>query len=290
MPEPQICPCCKSEQVKDVRTVDEYAYYQCLSCESIFIASSCLERIDAGENLRKYDSAYWAGEIRSCRERSFGPTLARMAETLYYTRIPVYRFLDIGTGPGYFLDAVGKLLPNSVSIFHGIEKYPPPEEMRTRSPYYRIGDLNDLNTLFQAGICIEVIEHLTPAMLRGLLTGLARVSSPGALYIFNTGMPAYVLQEDIQYLDPVRRGHIISYSIEGLRRVAAGSGFTVFPIFGKTWAFAIEFQSAGTGRENIGERILSPLKHNLNILDDKDMGSVLKLLGQETARAYGWWV
>jgi hypothetical protein len=75
--------------------------------------------------------------------------------------------------------------------------------------------LDSLESTFDAGVCIEVIEHLTPATLRTLVAQLAGRSRPGSLYLFNSGQPAFVEQEDPAYLDPHGRGHVVSYSIAG---------------------------------------------------------------------------
>ena len=286
----QICPSCKSPKTELFRTVEKYNYYRCRNCESLFLDTEYLSQIDNGLSIVRYEESYWKMELHSARERSYGPALARMAEAIYYCRRPVKRFLDIGTGPGYFLDAVGKLLPDHADVFFGIELFPPDVEFRTTAKNYIIGDLGDLGDLtdkFDCGICVEVIEHLTPVMLDGLLKKLAAVSNPEALYIFNTGMPEFVIHEDIGYLDPTKRGHLVSYSINAMNVLAGKYGFTVHRIPGKTWAFVLEYTPDGKKPpEDIRNRIWTASEHNKNILTDRNMGSVLKILGLETSRAY----
>jgi SAM-dependent methyltransferase len=246
-----------------------------------------LARIDAGFQTVKYEEGYWKMELSSAKERSYGAALARMAEAVHYCKRPIQRFLDIGTGPGYFLDAIGKLLPEHADVFFGIELFPPDVEFRTTAKNYIIGDLGDLKDKYDCGICIEVIEHLTPVMLDGLLNKLAAASNPGALYIFNTGMPEYVRKEDIGYLDPTRRGHLVSYSHKAMSLMGGKYGFTMHPIHGKTWAFVLEFTGGNaTPPEDIRDRIWQALPQNLAILRDSTMGDVLRILGQETSRAY----
>ncbi|WP_231956133.1 methyltransferase domain-containing protein [Aneurinibacillus soli] len=272
--------------MKNIVTVKGYNYFQCKSCGSIYIDTQIIDKIDNGFGIVQYTDNYWETELADARERAYGVALARMAEAFYYSRIPIKRFLDIGSGPGYFLDAVSKYLPNSEHIFYAIEKFPPPSEFITKSENYLVGDLSDVNLKFDGGICIEVIEHITPNMLKNLLMNLAKVSNEGAFYIFNTGMPDYVLKEDMGYLDPIRRGHIVSYSLKAIEKLAKGMDFTVFPLIGKSWAFGIEYKTKSTSLENIQDRIWTALPDNLNILCDKDMGSVLRILGLETSRAY----
>lgn len=282
-----LCPCCFSKDVQFLKNSGGYDYYQCLSCHSLFIDEEYLKKIDAGFNIVKYEEGYWREELESAWQRSYGPALARIAEAIYYCRIPITRFLDIGTGPGYVLDAIAKLLPGNADIFYGVEKFPPEPQFRTKSKNYIVGDLGDLTEKFDCGLCIEVIEHLTPNMLTDIFKKLAKVSNPNALYIFNTGMPEYVLNEDMDYLDPTRRGHLVSYSLKAIDLLAGKFGFSTHAIPGKTWAFALERSGkSDPSPQAIGERIWTALEYNLNILTDKDMGSVLKVLGLETSRAY----
>jgi hypothetical protein len=129
-----------------------------------------------------------------------------------------------------------------------------------------------------------VIEHLTPMQLRSLLAELAARSNPGALYIVNSGQPRYVLIEDRAYLDPDRRGHIFSYSLRAVARVAEPAGFRVTSLRGKPWAFLLEYIQAEPAAPEV--RLWSPLPENVALLRDEDRGSVLHILGLESARAY----
>lgn len=280
------CPCCQSKKIISFNSVQQFRYFRCLGCGTIFIDPDYLNQIDDGLNLVKYDKDYWDFQIPLSRERAYGIALSRMAEAFYYSRIPIDKFIDIGAGPGYFLDAIAKLLPNHADVFWAIEKFAPPQEYRTKSPNYIIGGLKDVNFKIDGGICIEVTEHLTPKMLSSLFKDMAAISNPGALYEFNTGLPEHVLNEMPGYLEPLQNGHIVSYSIKAIELLANQHGFTVFPLRGKTWAFVIEYQSKGSKGEDFQSRIWSALEHNLSILNDKDMGSALKILGLETARAY----
>lgn len=70
----------------------------------------------------------------------------------------------------------------------------PPAE-RTPHPNYVEGDVGVLEEACDAGVCIEVIEHLTPRMLGKLVDRLAKVSLPCSLWLFNTDMPDYVINE-----------------------------------------------------------------------------------------------
>ena len=285
------CIVCNDKKIRFVHSVDRYDYFFCCKCKVIFIDAEVIQDIDNGIPLVTYDDTYWKKEIKSSLKRSFGIAIARTAELFYYSRIPILKFLDIGTGTGFFLDAIEKYLPNSKDIFWGIEKFPPPNQAgyRTNSANYVIGDIESLRFDFDAGICIEVIEHMTPNMVNSMLYQLASKSNNGAIYLFNTSLSDVVLEKNTNYLDPIKRGHIVSYSIESIRCIAQQCNFITHPIPGKKFAFLLEYSRESAipyAERTIKNRIWSPVKHNIDILNDPIMGSVLEILGLESARAY----
>ena len=88
--------------------MESIAYHKCLSCSSIFADPEFLVRVDAGQ-VGNYQDDYWATEMAAATERCYGSTLVRVAETFYYTRRPIRKFIDIGTGSGQ-LDTSKNLL------------------------------------------------------------------------------------------------------------------------------------------------------------------------------------
>lgn len=284
---PTSCAVCNSTKVKFFKKVDGVDYLTCQRCHCIFADPHLLAKIDAGNPIRDYDDAYWQAELTSAKDRAYGSSLARVAEVILYSRIPIQRFLDVGTGPGFLLDSLSYYLASSTDKFYGIEKYPPPQHMATHKNYV-VGEVSDLPMSFQAGCCIEVIEHLTPTMLRALATDIAEKSTPGAIFIFNTGLVEYVRHEDPGYLDPFGRGHIMSWSLDSLKNVFEPAGFVVHAIAGKTWAFCIEYiigTSTNTSQA-LSDRIWSPCRENLELLNDPQTGKLMHVLGIDTARAY----
>lgn len=267
--------------------IQEVHYFACPSCDFIFADPALLRKVDAGEPLRQYDANYWSAEMDAARSLSFGSSLARVAEALLYCQLPVERFVDIGTGPGFLLDALSIYLPAHTRQFHGVEKYPPAEQYRSRHPNYIVADLSDCDSKFECGVCIEVIEHLTPAMAAHPAAALGSVSVPGSLFLFNTGLTDYVLKEDLGYLDPFGRGHITSWSVEAARKIFNPCGFAVHALPGKTWAFLVEKPIEGGEAEvSVTDRIWTAPEQNRKMLTDSRMGDVMYILGLESARAY----
>lgn len=259
-----VCPVCDVGKSTFHAKIDGYDYFRCGDCGSLFIDRATLDRIDAGESTRVYDETYWNEELRSARERADGVSLTRAGEAILYARRPVQRFLDVGTGPGYLLDALARNFPAHPGMFHGVELFPPEEH--SDHPNYRVGDVGDLRERFDAGICIEVAEHLTPKMLQRLARGLAAISNPGTLWLFNTGMPEFVIEQDPGYLDPLRRGHIVSYGLRGVAHLFEPHEFRISPIPGKSYAWFAEFKPLET--PGFDERVYRPLPENRKLLEE----------------------
>jgi hypothetical protein len=280
------CLVCASGPAVSYRTVERVAYFRCNDCGSIFADPEFIARIERGE-VQGYQQEYWDRELASAQERCRGTSIARVAETIRMARIPVRRFIDIGSGSGLLLDSLAELLPELADIFYGIELFPPEPARRTRHPNYRIGRLSDVTERFSAGVCIEVIEHLSPSMLRGLGAELAARSEPGALYYFNSAQPEFVETSDPGYLDPHERGHIVSYSIAGVRALLAPSGFNIIPFPGRGWAFFAEFaKQEPVGIDALFHRLWNPIPDNMKMLAGARFGPLMITIGQESARAY----
>jgi SAM-dependent methyltransferase len=236
-----------------------------MDCGSLHINNATLREIDNGKSTRVYDESYWSDELIAARERSQGEALVRAGEAILYARRPVTCFLDVGSGPGYLLDELARQFPQHASMFHGVELFPP--EQHSRHANYHFGDVSGLGERFDAGVCVEVVEHLTPSMLVGMIRGLARISKPDTLWLFNTGMPELVLQHDPEYLDPCGRGHIISYSLMGLRHLFEPHGFRLSAVPGKNYLFMAEYQPRDA-EIDFDRRVWEPLRENVSLLKE----------------------
>lgn len=258
------CPVCLAGSSSPHARIDGYAFLRCNACGSLHIDPATLDAIDAGKGTRTYDEAYWRDELDAARERSSGESQIRAAEAILYAGRPVRRFLDVGTGPGYLLDELVRQFPGHADVFHGVESFPPAEH--SALPGYHACDVGDLKDKYDAGVCIEVVEHLTPRMLERLVDGLARISEPDALWLFNTSLAERTLSVDPGYLDPLRRGHIASYSVKGLQRIFAPHGFHLEQVPGEDTVFVAEFSQRSTPID-FGQRIYHPEPRNRAMLE-----------------------
>jgi 2-polyprenyl-3-methyl-5-hydroxy-6-metoxy-1,4-benzoquinol methylase len=281
------CPVCLAGPARLHRPVDGIDYFSCDACGSLFADPAFMARVDAGE-LANYQTTYWESELQAARARGYGVSLARVAETIRMCRLPIARFIDIGTGAGFLLDALAELLPELSDRFYGIEAFPPALAHRSPHAHYRLGTLGTMNEMFEAGVCIEVIEHLSPATLRGLVAQLAARARPGALFLFNSAQPGFVEARDPAYLDPLGRGHIVAYSIAGATSIFAPSGFNIITLPGRQWAFMAEYgvPAEPAGTEALLHRLWAPHPENIAMLEGARFGPLMIALGLDAARVY----
>lgn len=281
------CLVCVNGTAQPYREVQGVAYHKCDGCGSLFADPAFIAKVESGE-IANYQSAYWDGEISAARERSYGSSILRVAEVFRLCRIPIRNFIDIGTGTGALLDALMRLAPELSGHFWGIEAFPPDQPHRSQHPNYRIGTLADLEQTFEAGTCIEVIEHLSPRTLQDLASSLARRAAPGATFFFNSAQPSFVETTDPGYLDPLGRGHIVSYSIAGLRRLFEPAGFSIVALPGRDWAFLAEYRLEGlpVDVEALLGRLWTPVPDNLALLGRAEFGPMMIGMGLESARCY----
>ena len=280
------CVVCETPDATPFRAVDQVQFFECRSCGTLFADPAFLSDVERG-TIENYQHGYWEQELHAARDRSYGASLQRLAETIIFCRLPVRHFVDIGAGPGYLLDAAATALPAASDMFYGVELYPPEPSVRSKHQNYTIGSLGTVGKRFEAGVCIEVIEHLTPSMLDALARELASVSVPGSLYLFNSGQPEFVKVEDPGYLDPRGRGHIMSYSVKAASSIFGQYGFTTIPFPGRRWAFLVEYQARGgqqLTRETLEKRLWAPLAENVAVLTQGSLGSLLHCAGRDGAR------
>lgn len=278
------CPICLSLKCIDVFlecTVGNF--FECKSCDFIFFHSDVGTTSSLGNSI-DYKDLYWAEELEASKNRAFGVSIARAAEVFILARKPIKNFLDIGTGPGFFLDAILKYLPDSDATFLGVEMFPPEIQFQTTHPGFRTGWLDQFDDeSIDGGICIEVLEHLSSSEVKDLFSLLFIKATNGATFMFNTGLTEYVKNEDMAYLDPTVRGHISIWSVNALRKLVGHEGWTFSPIPNRSWAFLAE--KCPESQVDLSTRVWSPVPENVKALCGSSNSQLLYLLGRDSLRA-----
>jgi hypothetical protein len=278
------CPVCDCSSTS-YANISGFAYFECSGCGIIHIDPLVIAQIDGGKQLVEYRSDYWKMETEAAEERSRSVGILRFAEAIFLCRRPVRHAIDIGTGTGRLLDHIEHLLPRSSQHIWGVELFPPADEQRTQSTRYVRGTISSVaNITFDAGMCMEVVEHLTPTMVRSMLRELAARSNPDSCFFFNTGLAAYTKHEDPGYLDPTNRGHIVSWTVKAFNVLGSPFGLSATELPGRTWAFLVEHTDRP---QDIESRLWAPLPTNLTFLNDGKPGqSLLGIAAAESCRGY----
>jgi hypothetical protein len=281
------CAVCAEAAAEPYRIVDGVQFRSCERCGCVIAEPDFMRRVEAGEVVN-YQGAYWDAEVSAAEERSFGSSLIRVAEVIRLCRIPIERFIDIGSGTGSLLDSLDRLLPELSDRFYGIELFPPEAHRRSRHPNYRVGSLGSLAERFDAGVCIEVVEHLTPAMVRRLAFDVAQRANQGGLFYFNSAQPSFVASHDPGYLDPLGRGHIASYSVTAAAHLFGPAGFRVIALPGRDWGFLAEFTDdrEAVGTDQLFDRLWHPNPENMHMLESARFGPLMVGMGLEASRCY----
>jgi len=274
------CPICSgTKKLKSVDYSQAKGYICCSKCDFIFWSIN-----NTLDSSHEYGAEYWQMELNSAYERSWGISIQRASEVFLLCRKKISTFVDIGTGAGYFLDAIDYYIPNSTVQFTGIELYPPALEFRSKHPGYAIGWLEKYeNESIDAGICVEVLEHLTADQVASLFHDLYLKASNDAFFIFNTGLTNYVRNEDPDYLDPYTRGHISIWSTKAIRELLGDSGWKIHEFPHRSWAFIAE--KSVNNQIDLDSRIWDINPQNLETLTGELKSNLLYLLARDGLRA-----
>ena len=279
-----ICPVCAS--LSNVyEKILGFEYFSCSGCGILHIDTTVLQEIDAGKQIVEYSPEYWAMELSAAEERSRSVGIIRLAEAIFLCRRSVQNVVDIGSGTGRLLEQFEGLLPNNVRRIWGVELFPPPTDQRTKSAQYVVGTIGSMAPMmFDAGLCMEVVEHLTPSMVLGMLKEISARSNDGACYVINTGLADFVRKEQPDYLDPTRRGHIVAWTVAAFNILGEPFGLTATALPGRAWAFLLE---KTTNPADVESRLYAPLSENMCFLaDGKDGMSLLSTAAAEAVRGY----
>lgn len=194
------CPLCKSNRlrllstVKDVEywtSVDSFSYYECLSCQLVFLKNPPLDK------LREiYPDTYYSTDFAIQKEFSIGNLLSKVKVFLdkkYFQRAlssiegkEQLSCLDIGGGSGWMLNVL-RSADNRVGHTSVVDLNPKSKELAEKNGhtfYCQNIESVKLNNQFDVVLMFNLIEHVSDP--KGLLAAINIAMRPGALAIIKT--------------------------------------------------------------------------------------------------------
>jgi len=215
------CPLCSSPASFSLMKAG-CAYFECRECEFLFHRPARNETAGSAQDF--YDDAYWEMERGEAARREKEDCYLRALELLYLSAVPVANLLDFGCGLGITVRMLRESLGlNAVGVDISADF--------VETDYLHRCDLTTLSTryppaYFDAIYSIEVFEHLEDP--RQVLSSLSTLLKPDGKILINTGTREFLKQSDpeLNYIDPLRRGHISIYSLKSLQELASAVGRT----------------------------------------------------------------
>jgi len=216
-----ICPVCGSHSSFSL-VKDGCSYFECSRCEFLFHRPGSGEHAASGQAF--YDSGYWEEERKEALRRETEDAFLRALELLCLSSIRVMNVLDFGCGLGITvqllrdklgLNAIGVDVSGDFAETEHLHRCTLKELSGKYPPGY-----------FDAIYSVEVFEHLEDP--KEILKDLHRLLKPRGKILINTGTREYLSSHDqeLNYIDPLRRGHISIYSLKSFQQLASAIGLT----------------------------------------------------------------
>jgi SAM-dependent methyltransferase len=221
------CEVCGSQEFQPFAQEAGFPLVRCLVCRLVFVSPQPDKETLASWYARKINAEgaddYWAGYI--AKESSFRSHSRYVLSLIRPLARPPGRLLEIGCGPGFFLDEArevgwevcGMDLAESF-VTWGREKL---------GLDLRLGELEEGSLPaehFDAVVMLDVLSHV-PAPRR-TVGEISRILRPGGVLFMQTGVKAEaeVKRPDDDWETPL---HLFHFTRETLRRLLEGGGFEV---------------------------------------------------------------
>lgn len=212
MSEPRACPACDESRSTAAFTVDGFDHVRCIACGTVFV--SPLPAMDVVQATYLQPDYHETAEASATRMRSEAD-----ARIEVLVAMGVRRIVEVGCGPGHFLDAAR----DAGLHIEGIDPARTAIDAVARGHLVHRTWLEDFtpDSPFDALALWEVLEHLPrPA---AALDHMRRWLRPGAVVALSTpsssGVPARLLGRRFPMVTPP--DHLELFSERGLRRLLA---------------------------------------------------------------------
>lgn len=211
------CPACDGAHAEFAFRVADFDHLRCARCGTVFVSPL--------PDQAAIESTYLAPDYHSSahgQERRMRAEADARAAIL--RKFGVRDVLEIGCGPGHFLDACRDL---GMRV-EGIDRAPTAEAPRQRGHLVHdlwFSDFGPPTPRFDAVAMFEVIEHVPDP--KDMLQRARRWLRPGGFLALSTpsssGLPARLLGARFPMVSPP--DHLALFSRDGLQRLLAAAGF-----------------------------------------------------------------
>ena len=216
-PHARACPACGHDTARFAFATAGYAHVRCERCDTLFVAElPSAERVEATYLAPDYHSSAKGQELRMRTEADARAQVLR--------KFGCRDILEIGCGPGHFLDAVRDLGMQVEGVDRARSAEPARERGHTVHEVW-LQDLEPVTPRFDAVAMWEVIEHVgDPA---AVLQRVRQWLRPGGFLALSTpsssGIPARVLGSRFPMVCPPE--HLTLFSRKGLAALLGGAHF-----------------------------------------------------------------
>jgi SAM-dependent methyltransferase len=197
---------------------DRCPFSECARCAFLFY------RPDSGASAVQpfYDESHWETERKEALRREADDAFLRALELLCLSSLRVENVLDFGCGLGVTVQMLrDKLGLNAVGVDLSADF--------VETAYLHRCGLTEFSSKYPPGYfdaiySVEVFEHLQEP--KEIVTALRRLLKPEGKILINTGTREYLSRydPDLNYIDPLRRGHISIYSLQSFQQLASAAG------------------------------------------------------------------
>ncbi len=217
MSTPRACPACAHQAARFAFTVAGFRHVRCTACATLYVAE--LPSATDLEATYLAPDYHQSAATEALRMRNEADARARILRKFGCRDV-----LEIGCGPGYFLDAVRDLGMHVEGVDRAVTATAPRQRGHTIHDCW-LQDLAPVTPRFDVVAMWEVIEHVADPV--ALLTQAKQWLRPGGFLALSTpsssGVPARVLGPRFPMVCPP--DHLALFSRDGLTRLLARTGF-----------------------------------------------------------------
>jgi len=225
------CVACSSNNVSCSFEKDEFSYYECKNCFSLY--QNPRPTLSAFEAFYRNSesSNYWAevffpATLETRRDQIFKPRVQRLISITKEMGVEINKLIDVGAGFGIFLEEWQKVNSDTELIAIEPSTFMAKEcrDKGFKTEENIVEDVSNYHKYADLVVCFEVLEHVYDPL--SFIKHLKKLVRPGGLVFVSTlsidGFDLQILGEKSSQISPPH--HINFLSIEGFKNLFKQAG------------------------------------------------------------------